>query len=68
MLLNNLFQSADATRTNKTTHFSAFGCLDFSSKKHENLICDENSSTKVDAIHMKAKWFQTQIPFWNRDK
>jgi len=23
---------------------------------------------KVNAIHMKAKWFQPQIPSWHRDK
>ena len=28
---------------------------------------NENSSTKVDTIHMKAKWFQPRIPSWHRD-
>ena len=29
---------------------------------------NENSSTKVNTIHMKAKWFQPRIPSWHRDK
>jgi len=31
---------------------------------------NENNSTKVNTVHMKAKWFHFQppIPYWQRDK